>query len=79
MKCNYCDKTFPDDDADAAVRYAEHQNIHRSDSETAEEKAFEDFRAKMIRQKKAYEKSREEQGDSDLVFNSMDGDAHRRE
>ena len=75
MECEYCGKTFVDGDGDAIANYCMHQSVHHKDKITAEEKVFEDFRKKMIKQKEEYERSKEKTGDSDLIFNAKERDA----
>ncbi len=74
MKCEHCDKVFIDDE-DAITNYQMHQRISHKDKMTVEEKMFEDFRKKMIKQKHEYEQSKKKTGDSDLVFNAKERDA----
>lgn len=64
------------DDVNANTDYVAHQNTYHKNRMTSEEFLFEDFRKKMIKQKDDYEKSKEEAGDSDLVFNAKEGDAY---
>lgn len=71
MECEYCGKMFVDDD-DTIANYYMHQSIDHKDKITAEEKIFEDFRKKMIKQKNEYVRSKEKDGDSDLVFNAKE-------
>ncbi len=77
MKCKHCDETFVDDE-NVIVHYVAHQKSHHKDKMTVEEKIFENFRKKMIKQKDEYEKSKEEMGDSDLIFNTKERDLHNR-
>ena len=74
MKCEYCGKIFVDDE-NVIANYWMHRSVHHKDKITAEEKVFEDFRKKMIKQKEKYERSKEKTGDSDLVFNAKERDA----
>ena len=74
MECEYCGKIFVDDE-NTIASYWMHQSMHHKDKITAEEKVFEDFRKKMIKQKEEYERSKEKTGDSDLVFNAKERDA----
>ncbi|QMU55291.1 MAG: hypothetical protein GKS07_10585 [Nitrosopumilus sp.] len=77
MECKYCGEIFVDDDGAIAI-YWMHQSTHHKEKMTAEEKVFEDFRKKMIRQKEDYERSKEKTGDSDLIFNAKERDARNR-
>ena len=74
MECKHCGKIFVDD-KDAIVNYRMHQSMHHRDKMTTEEKMFEDFREKMIKQKEEYEMSKKKAGDSDLAFNAKERDA----
>lgn len=75
MECQYCNKAFADDETGIA-NYRLHQNVCHKDKKIDEEKIFEDYRNKMIKQKDEYEKSKVKTGDSDLVFNAKERDAH---
>ncbi len=74
MECEYCGKIFVDGE-NTIVHYQTHQSIPYKDMMPVEEKVFEDFRKKMIKQKEEYERSKEKEGDSDLVFNAKERDA----
>ncbi len=74
LKCEHCGETFVDD-KNNVINYLTHQNMCHKDKATIEEKIFEDFRQKMIKQKNEYEASKKKSGDSDLVFNSKERDA----
>ena len=73
MKCEHCEKIFVDDE-NAITNYRMHQSVHHEDKMTTEEKMFEDYRKKMIKQKEEYEILKEKTGDSDLVFNAKERD-----
>lgn len=75
LKCKHCDEIFANDE-NLIARYTVHQNARHKDKMASEEKIFEDFREKMIKQKDDYEKSKEKMGDSDLVFNAKERDLH---
>jgi hypothetical protein len=73
MECEYCGKIFVDD-GDAIANYCMHQSVDHKDKIISEEKVFEDFRKKMIKQKEEYDRSKEKTGDSDLIFNAKERD-----
>ena len=82
MKCKHCEKIFIDDkndDDDAVITYQTHLRTSHKDKMTVEEKIFEDYRKKMIKQKEEYEQSKEKTGDSDLVFNAKERDTHHHD
>ena len=75
LECEHCGKTFADDDENVVDIYLQHQDVHHKDKISSEEELFENFSKKLIKQKEMYLKSKEETGDSDLVFNAKERDA----
>ena len=75
MKCEYCDKILLDDE-NVITNYFIHKRICHKDDVSDEEKIFDDYREKMIRQKEEYVKLKEKTGDSDLIFNAQEKDIH---
>ena len=75
MKCDYCDKILVDDE-NVVTNYLIHKRICHKDDVSDEERTFDDYREKMILQKEEFSKSKEKMGDSDLIFNARERDAH---
>jgi len=75
MKCGCCDEIFADDE-DGIASYQLHYKACHTDEKIDEEKIFEDFRKNMIKQKNEYDLLKKKTGDSDLIFNAKDSDAH---
>jgi hypothetical protein len=73
MKCEYCDKTFLEDD-DLVLNYFEHTKINHYELLGDEDKIMYDIREKMIKSKIDYDQFKKEIGDSDLFFNSDNSD-----
>ena len=68
MKCNYCNEIFDDDDSIFA--HFHHLGENHYDVLTDVDKIMYDARKKMIESKQEYESQKQNDGDSDLVFNS---------
>ena len=75
MKCEYCDMILVDDD-NVITNYLIHKKLCHKDEVSNEEQMINDYREKMIRQKEEFIKSKEKMGDSDLIFNAQEKDAH---
>ena len=75
MKCEYCNNVLVDDE-NAITNYLIHKRLCHKDEVSDEELLFDDYREKMIRQKKEFIKSKEKMGDSDLIFNAQERDVH---
>ena len=68
MKCNYCDKVFHGDYSVLAHFY--HLGENHYDVLTDVDKIMYDTRKKMIESNQEYKSQKQNDGDSDLVFNS---------
>ena len=75
MKCNYCDNILVDDE-NVITNYLIHKRLCHKDDVSDEERMFDNYREKMIRQKEEFIKSKEKMGDSDLIFNAREKDVH---
>ena len=75
MKCEYCNNILVDDE-NVITNYLIHKRLCHKDELSDEEQIFDDYREKMIRQKKDFIKSKEKMGDSDLIFNAQERDVH---
>jgi hypothetical protein len=68
MKCNYCNEIFDGDDS--ILAHFHHLGKNHYDVLTDVDKIMYDTRKKMIESKQEYESQKQNDGDSDLVFNS---------
>ena len=68
MKCNYCDKVFHGDDS--VLAHFHHLGENHYDVLTDVDKIMYDTRKKMIESNQEYKSQKQNDGDSDLVFNS---------
>ena len=75
MKCEYCNNILVDDE-NVITNYLIHKRLCHKDEVSDEERIFDDYREKMIRQKKDFITSKEKMGDSDLIFNAQERDVH---
>jgi len=68
MKCNYCNKIFVGDDL--ILDHFHHLGENHYDVLTDVDKIMYDTRKKMIESNQEYKSQKQNDGDSDLVFNS---------
>ncbi len=68
MKCNYCNEIFDGDDS--ILAHFHHLGENHYDVLTDVDKIMYDTRKKMIESNHEYKSQKQNDGDSDLVFNS---------
>ena len=68
MKCNFCNKIFVGDDL--ILDHFHHFGDNHYDVLTDVDKIMYDTRKKMIESNQEYKSQKQNDGDSDLVFNS---------
>ena len=73
MKCKYCEKILSDN-ADLVLNYFHHIEIDHYDSLDNEDKMMHNIRKKMLQSKKNYELTKNNVGDSDLIFNAKNSE-----
>jgi len=68
MKCNYCNEIFDGDDS--ILNHFYHLGANHYDVLTDMDKIMYDTRKKMIESNQEYKSQKQNDGDSDLIFNS---------